>query len=183
GEKASNAKAVGLVTCLYRAVPGRTVWSKLEALGVAADFIPGALTSRFIERGLHFGLGSTLAVKREALKAIGGMEPLVDYLADDYELASRIVKANYRVTVPKVTVETFLPNYSFAGYFQHQLRWGRTVRSCRPASYLGLLITFGFFWATLNVIATCGTGWSWMLLAIVLVLRVVVLCVSARSIL
>jgi len=28
----SAGKRIGMVTCLYRAVPGRTAWSKLEAL-------------------------------------------------------------------------------------------------------------------------------------------------------
>jgi len=35
--------------------------------------------------GLHFGLGSTLAFPRAAAEAIGGLETLVDYLADDHD--------------------------------------------------------------------------------------------------
>ena len=111
------------------------------------------------------------------------MEPLVDYLADDYELASRIVKAGYRVVVPRVIVETFLPDYSFSKYFQHQLRWGRTLRSSRPGGYLGLSVTYGMFWAALNVVAAHAAAWSWMLLATVLLLRGAVLRMSAKSIL
>src|ERR1035438_7713259 len=55
---------LGLVTCLYRAEPARTMGSRLEALGIGTDFVPGVLTARLIENGLHFGLGSTLAFRR-----------------------------------------------------------------------------------------------------------------------
>jgi len=33
-------KNVGMVTCLYRAVAGDSIWSKIEALGVNTDFHP-----------------------------------------------------------------------------------------------------------------------------------------------
>ena len=80
----------GLVTCLYRAAPAATLGSGLESLGISTDFIPGVLTARQVERGLHFGLGSTLAFRRRDLEAIGGFEPIADYLAEDYELGRRI---------------------------------------------------------------------------------------------
>jgi len=50
--------------------------------------VPGVLSARFLEKGLRFGLGSTLAFRRRDLEAIGGFEALLDYLADDYELAA-----------------------------------------------------------------------------------------------
>src|SRR6202158_1468913 len=79
--------SVGLVTCLYRAVASPTarptLGSRLEALGISTDFVPGVLSARFLERGLHFGLGSTLALRRGDLEAIGGFEVFLDYLADD----------------------------------------------------------------------------------------------------
>src|SRR5712692_2517385 len=76
----------GLVTCLYRGVPSATVASKLESLFISTDFMAGVLAARQIERGLRFGLGSTLALRRRDLESIGGFEAIADYLADDYEL-------------------------------------------------------------------------------------------------
>ncbi len=94
------ASEVGMVTAPYIGRAGsqaseRTLWSKLEALGIATDFFAGVLTARKIEGGIHFGLGSTLAFTREALDAIGGLDPLLEYLADDYELGVRIARAGY----------------------------------------------------------------------------------------
>ena len=90
--------AVGLVTAPYigrtaEHGSGRTLWARLEALGISTDFMPGVLTARMLERGIRFGLGSTLATSRTVLAGIGGLEPLVEYLADDYEMGARIAHA------------------------------------------------------------------------------------------
>jgi len=41
------------------------------------------------------------------------------------------------------------PAQTFRGFWNHQLRWARTVRLCRPLSYVGLLFTQGLPWALL----------------------------------
>ena len=164
-------KKVGMVTALYRGNSHRTLGSRLEALGIGTDFIPGALTARWIEKGLRFGLGSTLAMTREALNAIGGLFPLVDHLADDYELGARIFRAGYRVELAREVVETSIPAYSFSQFMAHQLRWARGVRDARPLGYFGLLVTFGVPWALANVIASAASLDSIALLSVMLCVR------------
>src|SRR5581483_2629044 len=66
---------VGMVTCLYRGVAATTAGSRLEALGIA-DFCASVLVAEKLERGLHFGLGSTLAFRRTDLKRIGGFRSI-----------------------------------------------------------------------------------------------------------
>ena len=155
---------VGLVTCLYRGMAADTLGSCLESLGLSTDFIPGVLAARLVEGGVHFGLGSTLAFRRHDLQAIGGFEPLADYLADDYEIGRRIASLGLETKLAAAVVETFLPSYSLGEFFNHQLRWARTVRESRPAGYVGLLVTFGFVWASLAVVSARGASWAWMLL-------------------
>lgn len=167
-------KPVGMVTAMYRGRAHRTLWSRLEALGIATDFMPGVLTARWLERGLRFGLGSTLAVTREALNAIGGFLPLVDVLADDYELGARIDRAGFRIELGRETAETAVPAYSLCQFFYHQLRWARTVRDSRPLGYFGLLITFGLPWAIATVIASAASIDSIALFFIMLCVRVAV---------
>ena len=164
-------KPVGLVTALYRGKPHNTLGSRLEALGIATDFIPSVLVARMLEGGLRYGLGSTLAVKREALEKIGGFEALVDHLADDYELGERVFKAGYRVALAAEVVETSVPAYDWRGFCDHQLRWLRTVRDARPGGYAGLLFTQGFTLALLNVIASGLSPVSLWLLALSFFLR------------
>src|SRR5208282_1037201 len=144
--------SVGLVTCLYRGVAGPTLGSRLEALGISTDFVPGVLSARFLEKGLRFGLGSTLAFRRRELEAIGGFETLLDYLADDYELGRRIASTGKKVTLSTATVTTFLPAYTLRQFFRHQLRWSRTIRDARRWGYAGLLFTFGLPWALVTLL-------------------------------
>jgi ceramide glucosyltransferase len=170
---------VGMVTAPYlgQAAPGGealTLWARLEALGISADFLPGVLTARLIEGGIRFGLGSTLAISRKALAVAGGLEPLVDYLADDYEIGARIAQAGYRIELCGETVETTVPAYDFRGFVDHQLRWARSTRDSRRLGYLGLGITYCIPWAILNCVASGFALWSFSLLSMVLLARVAV---------
>jgi ceramide glucosyltransferase len=159
GAAAATGKQVGMVTALYRGridpKEGRfTLGAMLEALGIATDFAPGVLAARLVERGIHFGLGSTLAVRREALQAAGGFEALADQLADDYELGARIHRAGYQIRLGAEVVETSVPAYSLSGFVSHQLRWARTVRDSRRWGYVGMLFTHTLPLAGLNVLAS-----------------------------
>jgi ceramide glucosyltransferase len=162
---------VGMVTCPYRGIAEDTLGSKLESIGISTDFIAGVLVARQIEGGIHFALGSTLAMSRTALDASGGLRPLVDYLADDFELGYRIAKAGYEVVLADVVVETHLPAYSFRGFFEHQMRWARSTRDSRRLGYVGLLLTFGLPWAIFSVLFAPLTWWSWTTLAAAAALR------------
>ncbi len=164
-------ETVGLVTALYRGKAHGTLPSRLEAVGIATDFQAGVLLSKMIEGGLHYGLGSTLAVRREALKKAGGLLPLVDHLADDYELGARVARAGYRVELSAEVVETAVPAYSWRGFFDHQLRWLRTVRDARPWGYAGLIFTHGLGWALVNVLASGLSPVSLWLLGLSFFLR------------
>lgn len=175
--------SVGLVTCLYRGVSSPTVGSRLEGLSIATDFIPGVLSARFLEKGLHFGLGSTLAFRRSDLQNLGGFEPLLDYLADDYELGRRMAESGKRVALSSAVVTTFLPTYTLGQFFRHQLRWSRTIRDARRWGYAGLLFTFGLPWALLMVIASHGAAWASVLLALTVVVRFALAGVAAEIVL
>ena len=166
--------ACGMVTCLYRGIASSTLGSRLEALGIGTDFVPGVLSARLIERGIHFGLGSTLALRRSELQAIGGFEAMLDYLADDYEIGHRISELGKRVELSEVVVDTFLPAYSLRQFVDHQLRWARSVRGSRGWGYSGLLLTYGLPWSLLTVLAARGAAWSWSLLAVTLAARIAV---------
>jgi ceramide glucosyltransferase len=165
------AAETGLVTALYRGRAHHTLPSRLEALGIATDFQAGVLLSKWVEGGLHYGLGSTLAVRREALGKIGGLQVLVDHLADDYELGARVDAAGYRVALTPEVVETSVPAYGWRGFLDHQLRWARTVRDARPWGYAGLVFTHGLGWAMLNVLASGFSPLSLWLLGLSFFLR------------
>jgi len=166
-----SKRPVGMVTALYRGRAHKTLWSVMEALGIATDFQAGVLVSRVIEGGVHFGLGSTLCVRREALAAAGGLEGLVDQLADDYELGARIFRAGYEIRLASEVVETSVPPYAWSGFLSHQLRWARTVRDSRKWGFVGLIFTHTLPLALLNVLASGASLLSILLLVLALFLR------------
>jgi ceramide glucosyltransferase len=174
---------VGMVTCLYRGVAGPTLGSRIEALGISTDFCPSVLAARQLEGGIQFGLGSTLAFRRAELEKIGGFISFVDYLADDYELGKRIAGLGLTVKLSEVVVETFLPSYRWREFFAHQLRWARGVRDARVGGYLGLIVTFGFFWALVGLVASRGAFWAWSGVALTLLLRFAIALVVGRRVL
>jgi ceramide glucosyltransferase len=174
---------VGMVTCLYRGVAGPTLGSRIEALGISTDFCPSVLAARQLEGGIQFGLGSTLAFRRAELEKIGGFISFVDYLADDYELGKRIAGLGLTVKLSEVVVETFLPSYRWREFFAHQLRWARGVRDARVGGYLGLIVTFGFFWALVGLAASRGALWAWSGVALTLLLRFAIALVVGRRVL
>jgi ceramide glucosyltransferase len=170
---------VGMVTAPYigrTAEGGRglTVWSRLEALGISTDFLPGVLTARKLEGGIRFGLGSTLATSKSVLAKAGGLEPLTEYLADDYEMGARISAAGYRVELSSEVVETTVPEYHYGSFKDHQLRWARSTRDSRKLGYLGLGITYAVPWAVMTCVASGLALWSFSLLSVVLLARVAV---------
>ena len=171
----------GLVTCLYRGIPSSGLGSYLESLGISTDFAPGVLVSRQIEGGLNFGLGSTLALRKKDLLVAGGFEKLLDFLADDYELGRMIKQNGQKVLLSDCVVQTSIADYNWRQFFEHQLRWSRTIRDARPWGYLGFGVTFGLWWALLASILSGNDVWPWMLLISIAALRgIVALFVGVR---
>jgi ceramide glucosyltransferase len=139
------APKTGAVTSFYRAMAERNLWAEIEAVGASSDFFAGVLMAGWTE-GIHFALGASIATTKEWLRRIGGFEAIADTLADDYELGHRIAKAGGEVILSREPVWTMYPAQGLRGFWHHQVRWARTIRSCRPLSFLGLLFTQGLPW-------------------------------------
>jgi len=139
---------VGAGTSLYTGVSPRCLWSELEAINLSGEFMPAVLVARQME-GVRFALGATMAVKRDALKEIGGFEALADVAADDHYLGQRIAARGYRVELVDAAVQTMCSLDSLRACFEHHLRWGIMNRQSRPWGYLGYGITFGLPWTLL----------------------------------
>lgn len=144
-------KKVAAVTSFYRAIAEDNFGARLEAIGAASDFFAGVLMAQWKE-GVRFALGASIATTKEWVRKMGGFESIADTLADDYELGLRIANAGGQIVLSQETVWTMYPVQTFRGFWDHQLRWARTVRLCRPLSYLGLLFTQGVPWTLLAIL-------------------------------
>jgi ceramide glucosyltransferase len=136
----------GAVTSFYCGIAERNLGAELEAVGASSDFFPGVLMAEWTE-GMNFALGASIVTTRRWLSKIGGFAAIAGMLADDYELGLRIAKAGGRVLLSREPVWTMYPAQTAGSFWDHQIRWARTVRLCRPLSYLGLIFTLGLPWS------------------------------------
>ena len=141
----------GLVTCFYRGIAERNLGAELEAVGTSSDFFAGVLMAEWLE-GMTFALGASMVTTKSWLDRIGGLATIADKHSDDYELGHRVAQAGGKVVLSREAVWTMYPAQTPRGFFEHQVRWARTVRLCRPLSYAGLLFTHGLPWAVLAAV-------------------------------
>jgi ceramide glucosyltransferase len=143
---------VGMVSCIYRGVPTGGLWSRLEALGMSVEMTSGVLVADLLE-GMKFALGPTMAIRRDALEAVGGMTPLMDYCADDYVLGNEVHLSGRKVVLSGYVVDHVVMNRSFKSSMLHQLRWMKSTRFSRPSGHLGTVLTFAMPFGILGAVA------------------------------
>jgi ceramide glucosyltransferase len=142
---------VALATCPYRAVAGRSFWSQLEATGMNTTFWQGVLTARMLD-GMKFAVGPTIVARRKAIDALGGIECVKDYIAEDFDLGRLAAEAGFHVILSSYVIEHRIGSENLASNFAHRIRWGRTSRRSRPSGYIGQIFTYPLplallFWA------------------------------------
>ncbi len=136
--------------------PRATLWQRAGRLWESRRISRRARSSRAFLGISEFGLGSTIAFRREDLDAMGGFEAIADYIADDYQLGARIHALGRRNVMSDVVVDTHLHAETWGDAWRHQIRWARTIRVSRGA-YAGLFLTHATFWALVD--AAAGLWW------------------------
>lgn len=168
---------LGVATCPYRAVPGASFWSKLEATGMNTDFWGGALVARMLE-GMRFAVGPTIVARRKAIQAIGGFNRVKDYLAEDFVIGKFAAEVGEGVILSSYVIEHHIGSATWSENVMHRLRWNRSTRRSRPAGYVGQLFTMPLPLALL--VFALSPSW-WPLLPVTIAIRVLsAYMVSAR---
>jgi ceramide glucosyltransferase len=151
----------GAVTCVYSGTALPNIWSRLVAMGINYQFIPNALF------GTTVGLaapcfGSTIALRKDLLRRIGGMEAFSDLLADDYEIGRAVREHGHRMTLAPVVVAHTCCEQSGQEMFAHELRWARTIRLLNRSGHWGTIVTHALPLAliamALNGLSLFGAG-------------------------
>jgi ceramide glucosyltransferase len=135
-----SADRYDLATCPYRAVPGRTIWSRLEALGMNTEFWSGVLVAKLME-GVRFAVGPTMVARRKVLNAIP-WSTVSGYHAEDFVLGQRAAEKGFRVGLSHCLVEHHLGSDTFRKNLLHRMRWSRSTRRSRPWGYVGQVFTY-----------------------------------------
>ena len=153
---ALSQPGVGLVTCLYRGARTAGWLARLNAMAIDYHFLPSVVL------GLKLGLarpcfGSTIALRRDTLAAIGGFEAFADRLADDNAMGEAVRGAGMQVAIPSFCVEHTCTDTRLAGLIRHELRWSRTIRAVDPWGFAGSAVTHPLPFALLGA-AFAGFG-------------------------
>lgn len=131
---ALRAPGIGLATTIYHGRPARPgLTERLAAGPINHNFLPGNLIARWL--GRQDCLGATMALSRTTLSRAGGLEGLLDHVADDGELGRRVRDLGLGVALAPVIVATTVADDSIDTMLSHELRWGRTVRTQEPVGY------------------------------------------------
>jgi ceramide glucosyltransferase len=148
---------VGAVTCLYHGFATAGVWSRLAALGINAHFLPNVIV------GLKTGLarpcfGSTIAFRRKTFAEIGEFIAVANCLADDYAIGAALRACGYEISIPPFTVGHACAEMSALEFWQHEVRWARTIRSIDPIGYAGSIVAHAFALALIAALAGVVAG-------------------------
>jgi ceramide glucosyltransferase len=172
---------VGLVSCLYVGKARAGLWSRLSAMAINYQFIPGAILGKAIGLAQPC-FGSTIAIRADVLARVGGFAAFADHLADDYEIGRAVRGLGLRIAMPPMIVAHICDETRAGQLIGRELRWGRTVRQIDPLGYAGSLITYPL---PLILIAAALLGPSPLMLALIgsaLAMRIAFkLCVDAAT--
>lgn len=150
-------RKLGLVSCLYRGDPSADFWSSLEALGMSVEMPSGVVVADMLE-GIRFALGPAVALRRDAIDAIGGIASTADYYSDDYVLGNKIWAAGYKVMFSHYFIHHVLTPRSLMRTLGDQLRWMKSTRHSRPWGHIGTGLTFAMPFGILGLIAASALG-------------------------
>jgi len=146
-----------MVTCLYRGKNAAKFWAGLTAIGMSVEMTAGVLVANLLE-GMKFGLGPTIAVKKEAVNKIGGYEVLGDYFANDFMIGNLIDKAGYRVVLSEHVIDHVVSQKNFKKMWENQLRWAKSTRYSRPKGHFGSGLIFAIPYGLLGLAAAILLG-------------------------
>lgn len=166
----------GAVTIPYYGIAAGGLWSLLSRLNIDGHFLPGVLIGASFKLSRPC-LGSTIALGRHSLAAIGGFEAVADCLADDYAIGAALTKRGEPVGLLRFAVGHVCAESSAAELWRHELRWAMTIRTVDPWGYLGWSVAHAF---ALAVIALCAGG-GWPALALIFT-ALVCRCLLLRSV-
>ena len=150
-------ESVGIVNCLYAFGQPRTLPMRFEAVAGNADFWTHVLQAVTL-KPMDFALGAVIAMRRRDLENIGGFESMLEYLADDYRLGNLIAQRGKKLEICTIPVECRSQPYGWRSFWEHQVRWGRTIRVCRPVPYFFSILGNATVWPLLAIFSASPAG-------------------------
>jgi ceramide glucosyltransferase len=131
----------GMLTCVYRGASRGGLWSALDAIGMSVEMTAGVLVANLLE-GMKFGLGPTIAIRRDALTSIGGYRALGDYFSNDFVIGNLVAARGLHVVLSRHIISHIVPPMTFGQMWRRQVRWAAGTRHSRPKGHFGTVFVF-----------------------------------------
>lgn len=165
---------VGLVTSLYRAVPTRSIFSRLGAMYINEWYMPSVLLA-WIFGYQGYVSGQTLCVRRDTLQAIGGLQAIANHLADDHQLGDRVRRLGLRIVLSSYVPNAECHEANFESLVRHEVRWMRTLHVLRPRCFPFIFFSFSLPLGCLSIVLVMGVqslvALAWTLFVLVVATR------------
>ncbi|MBL9039557.1 MAG: glycosyltransferase [Archangium sp.] len=117
-----NRPRVALTSHGFSGVGEATLGSALDNMTLTGFVLPNLAFADVILRMTQI-VSKSLAIRRDALQAVGGWEAFKDLLAEDHELGRALAKAGYRTAVCPTPVENVQISLPFSHFWNRHSRW------------------------------------------------------------
>jgi ceramide glucosyltransferase len=90
----------------------------------------------------NYASGQTMGLRRDTLETAGGLQAVVNQLADDFKLGELVRRLGLRIVLSHYIPETVQEERSASALITHEVRWMRTIRAVAPGAYRFLFLSF-----------------------------------------
>jgi ceramide glucosyltransferase len=161
------------VACASNPIVGigeQRLGSLLDALHLGASVAPGVIASKAsIDHDIV--IGKSMAMRRDALAALGGFQAAKDHLAEDYVLGGQVAnRLGKKVAICQLPVYNVSKNRSVREFLDRYIRWSIIHRTAiAPSTYFGQMVMNPLPWALLALavhpsrwmLGALLLAWSW----------------------
>lgn len=161
-------KKTGICCTLYQAVRPENIFEVFELLSYNAEFIVSVVFAVVTKTSIACP-GASLAIRRDVLKAAGGLEELCDFLVEDYELGRRVAAKGFRIQFIPYTVRMHLDLTSLTEWWRHQMGWDQKTKSANPSGFFLTFLIRGVPFAIFYTLT--GAPYGKVLLLFTIILR------------
>ena len=142
-----GAAQVGLVTCHPAYREARSLGAALIGLAINVDLLPRIALRTLADGELATAVGTTLALRRDTVEALGGLEFLRRQLLMDTKLAEAVVRIGRRVYLHPEPVGVYARTLSVGDALRQANRWHLGIRGVMSrglyAGYCAQRVVFG----------------------------------------
>src|SRR5260221_3682165 len=130
----------GCVSNLFIGEGAKTLGAMVESLHLLSFVVTGNVLAAFAD--VPCVVGKSMAITRDALRAIGGFAAFANVLAEDPAIGLAVRGAGYAVALSPVVVRNVIVRRTLRRALDRQIRWNKIRYAMSKGLYAGELLLF-----------------------------------------